>query len=106
MPSSPERRDRPERRRRRRARAKSRSIALITSANIACGGHAGDDATMREAVRLALRHGVAIGAHPSYPDRAKFGRVSMILPRPSLRAPIAAQIAALATGRGCSRRAS
>jgi UPF0271 protein len=47
---------------------------LISSANIACGGHAGDAGTMRQSVALALQHGVAIGAHPSYPDRAGFGR--------------------------------
>lgn len=49
-------------------------MALITSANIACGIHAGDGGTMRGAVELALRHGVAIGAHPSLNDREHFGR--------------------------------
>ena len=51
---------------------------FISSANIACGGHAGDDDTMRRTVELAIRHGVAIGAHPSYPDRAGFGRVDWL----------------------------
>ncbi len=51
---------------------------FISSANIACGAHAGDADTMRRTVELALRHGVAIGAHPSYPDRANFGRVDML----------------------------
>jgi UPF0271 protein len=51
---------------------------FITSANIACGGHAGDDDTMRRTVELAMQHGVAIGAHPSYPDRANFGRVDIL----------------------------
>ncbi len=69
--------------------------ALITSANIACGGHAGNDDTMREAVGLALRRGVAIGAHPSYPDRAGFGRVTTPLAPPELSLAIAAQVAAL-----------
>lgn len=46
----------------------------ISSASIACGGHAGDAASMREAVALCLEHGVAIGAHPSFEDRAYFGR--------------------------------
>jgi UPF0271 protein len=46
----------------------------ITSANIACGGHAGDDATMRATALLAHRHGVAIGAHPGFADRESFGR--------------------------------
>ncbi len=49
-------------------------MPLITSASIACGIHAGDGGTMRLAVELALRHGVAIGAHPSLNDRAHFGR--------------------------------
>jgi 5-oxoprolinase (ATP-hydrolysing) subunit A len=46
----------------------------ITSANIACGYHGGDPATIRETVRLAVDNGVAIGAHPSLPDRMGFGR--------------------------------
>jgi UPF0271 protein len=50
---------------------------FISSANIACGGHAGDADTMRRAVDAALRHSVAIGAHPSYPDRAGFGRTEL-----------------------------
>jgi len=49
----------------------------ITSANIACGGHAGDDATMERTARLAMARGVAIGAHPSYLDRKNFGRTEM-----------------------------
>lgn len=52
-------------------------MPLITSANIACGIHAGDDGTMRATVELAVRHGVAIGAHPSLNDRANFGRKEM-----------------------------
>ena len=49
-------------------------MPLITSANIACGAHAGDAATMRAAVALAQRHSVGIGAHPGYADREHFGR--------------------------------
>jgi len=49
----------------------------IASANIACGGHAGDEATMERTVRLALARGVHIGAHPGYPDPANFGRLEM-----------------------------
>jgi UPF0271 protein len=49
-------------------------LPLITSANIACGFHAGDPGTMRRTVRLALDHGVAIGAHPGLPDLIGFGR--------------------------------
>lgn len=46
----------------------------VSSANIACGGHAGDVETMRDSLRLAARHGVAAGAHPGFPDREGFGR--------------------------------
>ena len=49
-------------------------IPLLSSANIACGAHAGDADTMRDTVALCLEHGVAIGAHPSLPDREGFGR--------------------------------
>lgn len=49
-------------------------MPLITSVNIACGAHAGDEATMRATVALALQHGVAIGAHPGFADRENFGR--------------------------------
>ena len=49
----------------------------ITSANVACGFHGGDPATIRKTVRLALDHGVAIGAHPSLPDLQGFGRRAM-----------------------------
>jgi 5-oxoprolinase (ATP-hydrolysing) subunit A len=51
---------------------------FISSANIACGGHAGDADTMRRTVAQALLHGVAIGAHPSYPDRTGFGRTDLL----------------------------
>lgn len=52
-------------------------FSIITSANIACGFHAGDPATMRKTVELALRAGVAVGAHPGLPDLAGFGRRNM-----------------------------
>jgi UPF0271 protein len=68
----------------------------ISSANIACGIHAGDDDSMREAVALALQHGVAIGAHPSFPDREHFGRREMQLGARELHECIVAQIASLA----------
>ena len=51
----------------------------VTSANIACGFHAGDPATMRRTVAAALRQGVAVGAHPGLPDLSGFGRRSMAL---------------------------
>ena len=47
----------------------------ITSANVACGAHAGDEATMERTIRLAASRGIRVGAHPSYPDREHFGRV-------------------------------
>lgn len=52
-------------------------LPLITSANIACGFHAGDPSVMRKTVRLALDHGVKIGAHPGLPDLIGFGRRNM-----------------------------
>jgi UPF0271 protein len=70
-------------------------MPLITSANIACGGHAGDTRTMRETLELALKHGTAIGAHPGYPDRANFGRVAMRMDPLALIEEVAGQIRAL-----------
>lgn len=52
----------------------ARIMPLVTSANVACGFHASDPATIRRTVRLAREHGVAVGAHPSYADREGFGR--------------------------------
>lgn len=68
---------------------------LITSANVACGGHVGDDASMAHAARRAREHGVKLGAHPSYPDRQNFGRVSMAIDHDELRRSLAAQIESL-----------
>jgi len=70
-------------------------MASITSANIACGAHAGDLETMKRTVALAQRHGVAIGAHPGYRDRENFGRVAIDLPRAALFADLVAQIETL-----------
>jgi UPF0271 protein len=69
---------------------------LIDAANVACGGHAGDAQSMRNAARRAREHGVAIGAHPSYPDRANFGRTSMKMEPAALRETLVEQISALA----------
>ena len=52
-------------------------ISLITSANIACGGHAGDLSSINEMIRLCKKYKINIGAHPSYPDRENFGRIKM-----------------------------
>ena len=69
---------------------------LITSANVACGGHIGDEHSMREAARLAREHNVRFGAHPSYPDRENFGRRSLSMSPDDLRASLIAQMSALA----------
>lgn len=70
-------------------------MPLITSANIACGGHAGNENTMRTTVELAMRNKVAIGAHPGYPDRERFGRVPMDIPARELIESIRRQIDSL-----------
>ncbi len=72
-------------------------LALVTSANVACGWHAGDETTMRETARLALAAGVAIGAHPSYPDRENFGRKAMSRTPDDVYSDVAAQIRTLAS---------
>ena len=68
----------------------------ITSANIACGYHAGDPLVMDVTVRLAARHGVGIGAHPGFPDLQGFGRRNMNLSADELEAFVLYQVAALA----------
>ena len=70
-------------------------MPLVSSANIACGGHAGDERTMRTTIELARRHGVAIGAHPGYADKANFGREPLKLDPLALIESVAAQIRAL-----------
>lgn len=70
-------------------------LALVNSANIACGGHTGDVLSMRAAVRGALAHGVDIGAHPSFPDREGFGRRRMAWQAEEVRAFMREQIQAL-----------
>lgn len=70
-------------------------FAVISSASIACGGHAGDAASMRASVQRAARAGVAVGAHPSYPDRAGFGRIAVPMHPADLEAAVGGQLAAL-----------
>jgi UPF0271 protein len=80
-------------------------LTIVSSCNIACGGHAGDDASMRETVASAISNNVAIGAHPSYPDREGFGRRSAFLVGDELRASLIAQIrkfAAIAKEQGAT----
>ncbi len=67
-------------------------LRAITSANVACGGHAGDAQTMRTTIEQALRAGVAVGAHPGYPDRTNFGRVELNLPLEALTDSIYEQV--------------
>jgi UPF0271 protein len=67
-------------------------MPFITSANVACGAHAGDETTMRDTVRLARAHGVAVGAHPGYRDRANFGRKRLEIPPDELVRDLRLQI--------------
>lgn len=70
-------------------------LGLVSSANIACGWHAGGANAMRDSVRLAVQRGVAIGAHPSFHDPANFGRKEMHLPPDDIYAGILYQLGAL-----------
>lgn len=70
-------------------------LMLVSSANIACGFHAGDAQTMLQSVRWANASGVAIGAHPGFPDRENFGRTAMQLPPETVYAQMIYQIGAL-----------
>lgn len=70
-------------------------MRYITSANVACGGHAGNEHTMRQTLAAARKLKVAVGAHPSYPDRANFGRIESQLPPAEIEASVHDQIAAL-----------
>lgn len=67
-------------------------MALASSVNIACGGHAGDGESIRRAVELALQAQVAIGAHPGYDDPANFGRKPMFLSTEEIRSLILRQL--------------
>lgn len=71
-------------------------MPYISSANIACGFHAGDPGTMRRTVALAIEHGVAIGAHPGLPDREGFGRRTMRVSASEVYDMVVVQIGALA----------
>ncbi|MFF1574340.1 LamB/YcsF family protein [Leifsonia sp. NPDC058292] len=70
-------------------------LRLVTSANVACGFHAGDGSTMLETCRLAAQNGVAVGAHVSYRDLAGFGRRAMDVAPAELHAEVLYQLAAL-----------
>jgi UPF0271 protein len=73
-----------------------RLLAVVTSANVACGFHAGSSETMRTVCAAAARRGVAVGAHPSYRDRESFGRRALEVTPESLRADVAEQVETLA----------
>lgn len=71
-------------------------LPWVTSANIACGAHAGDATTMRDTLRLCRTLGVVAGAHPGYPDRAHFGRRELPLGAEAITALVRTQVQALA----------
>ena len=73
----------------------SELLTYVSSANIACGFHAGDPATMRKTVRLALEKGVAIGAHPGLPDSVGFGRREMAVSAEEVYDMVVYQVGAL-----------
>jgi UPF0271 protein len=70
-------------------------MAFVTSVNIACGGHAGDEGTMRTTVEQALRRKLAIGAHPGYADRANFGRRELDLSPDTIAESVFEQVSRL-----------
>jgi UPF0271 protein len=77
----------------------------LTSVNIACGGHAGDEDMMRATVEQAIRWKLAVGAHPGYPDRANFGRLELNLPADTVSDLVFQQVRALAQiAVGCGAR--
>jgi UPF0271 protein len=71
-------------------------MTSLTSVNIACGGHAGDERTMKTTVEQALRWNLAIGAHPGYADRSNFGRLELKLPTKEIADSVFEQVRALA----------
>lgn len=72
-----------------------RLLQLVSSANVACGLHAGDYNEMRKAIHWAKENGVRVGAHPSFPDRENFGRTTMHLPDDELKACLRYQLGAV-----------
>lgn len=71
-------------------------LQVVSSCNIACGGHAGDFATMEATVSTAIANGVAVGAHPGYPDKKGFGRVSFFVAGDALYTSLSEQVDSLA----------
>lgn len=70
-------------------------LCVVSSCNIACGGHAGDADSMARTVQLAIANGVAVGAHPSYPDREDFGRRSLSMGGDELYESLTSQVESL-----------
>lgn len=70
-------------------------MPFLSSCNIACGGHAGNETTMASVVKLAKQHHVKIGAHPSFPDKTNFGRLQMDIPLEDLLESLKTQVSAL-----------
>lgn len=70
-------------------------ISMLSSANIACGGHAGDEDTMAQTLTLCAKHNVAAGAHPGFPDRENFGRIEMPMTANELADCVFEQVRAL-----------
>ncbi|MBV8819523.1 MAG: LamB/YcsF family protein, partial [Acidobacteriaceae bacterium] len=68
----------------------------VTSVNIACGAHAGDEQTMEATIRQALNRGVAVGAHPGYPDRENFGRLELAMDAEEIARSVEEQVKAFA----------
>src|SRR5260370_7097908 len=80
-------------------------MSSLTSVNVACGGHAGDEQTMKTTIEQALRWKLAIGAHPGYADRANFGRLEMNLPAETIASSVFEQVRTLAEiAAGCGAR--
>ena len=71
-------------------------LQVVSSCNIACGGHAGDAETMAATVSTAIANGVVVGAHPAYPDKDGFGRVSRFMAGDALYESLSEQVGALA----------
>jgi UPF0271 protein len=69
----------------------------LTSVNVACGAHAGDEESMRATIQQAQRHHVAIGAHPGYADRVHFGRIELRLSAREIADSVFEQLSSLAT---------
>lgn len=67
-------------------------MPYLDCANVACAAHAGDENVVRETLKLAKQHGVTVGAHPGYPDKANFGRHSLDMSEDELTATLTAQI--------------